>query len=252
MERMKWEDNVKQTLEKRAITPSDNSWNVLSARLDAVETRKNRTKFWWMGVAASFIGVVFMMTMFLKDNTTMVQKPVVVDREHKIDAPSIPVEKPIPREQVVQSNDDVEAPIAVDKNNDKSESLAKQPNKEPTRKQNLSVAENETEQLLQPMEVAEQSETLDGRKASEVVAQINELKDQGHSVTDAQIDALLSEAQKEIAFQTGIRDGRTAFNANALLEEVESDLERSFRNKVFEALKTGYETVKTAVAERNN
>ena len=41
-------------------------------------------------------------------------------------------------------------------------------------------------------------------------------------------------------------------DANALLQSVEDDLEQSFRAKVFDAIKSGYESVKTAVAERNN
>ena len=41
-------------------------------------------------------------------------------------------------------------------------------------------------------------------------------------------------------------------NAHALLQDVEDDLEQSFRSKVFQALKENYITVKTAVAQRNN
>ena len=41
-------------------------------------------------------------------------------------------------------------------------------------------------------------------------------------------------------------------DANALLQDVEEDLQQSFRSKVFEALQSGYESVITAVAERNN
>ena len=49
-----------------------------------------------------------------------------------------------------------------------------------------------------------------------------------------------------------IREGMKTVDANALLQDVESDLQQSFRNKIFEALKNSYETIKTAVAERNN
>ena len=41
-------------------------------------------------------------------------------------------------------------------------------------------------------------------------------------------------------------------SAEDLLLSVEDDLEKSFRTKAFEALKSSFETVKTAVADRNN
>jgi len=39
--------------------------------------------------------------------------------------------------------------------------------------------------------------------------------------------------------------------ANALLESVEQELDQSFRSKVLEAIKTSYNSVKTAIATRN-
>ena len=41
-------------------------------------------------------------------------------------------------------------------------------------------------------------------------------------------------------------------DAEALLENVEAELDQSFRNKVFEAIKSSYNSVKTAVAQRND
>ena len=46
--------------------------------------------------------------------------------------------------------------------------------------------------------------------------------------------------------KTGVVDARL------LLENVEADLEKSFRDKVFEALKSNFNFVKTAVAQRND
>ena len=62
----------------------------------------------------------------------------------------------------------------------------------------------------------------------------------------------MKDAEKAI-FKEKIKNTNTqTFDADALLQDVEADLQQSFRAKVFEALKSSYETVKTAVAERNN
>ena len=84
------------------------------------------------------------------------------------------------------------------------------------------------------------------------MAQVKNLKDKNQEVSDAAIDALLLQAQKEIRFEKLYNKTIGVVDANLLLEEVENDLDQSFRSKVFEAIKASYGTVKTAVAQRNN
>ena len=71
-------------------------------------------------------------------------------------------------------------------------------------------------------------------------------------MADAEIDALLNAAQKEIELKKLYNEATNKVDANALLQSVEDDLERSFRARVFEMLRSGYQELKTAVAERNN
>ena len=122
----------------------------------------------------------------------------------------------------------------------------------PPKQQNAAIAKNENQESFESVEIVSQKESLEDQKVSEIVAQINELKSKGQTVTDADIDALLEKAQREITFQTILKEDTRTVDASALLQDVESDLQKSFRNKIFEALKNSYETVKTAVAERNN
>jgi hypothetical protein len=65
---------------------------------------------------------------------------------------------------------------------------------------------------------------------------------------DTEIDALLSEAQ----LQMDSDKIKRSVNANSLLQDVEADLEQSFRDKVFESIKTNFKKVRTAVVDRNN
>ncbi len=249
---MKWEDNIKEALENRTIKSSDASWAALADRLDAADKTKNKTSFWWMGIAATVVGILFAVTVFFNANPTDIRKPVIVDTQQQVKDPILPMEQAPPQYQLVETHQDVESVEPFEK-----ESANKKPEKKqkivmPTTKQNLTIAKNQKKETYEPLEIIPQKETLEDKKVSEIVAQINDLKSKGQTITDADIDALLFQAQKEIAFQTILKDGTITVNASALLQDVETDLQQSFRNKIFEALKSSYETVKTAVAERNN
>ena len=93
---------------------------------------------------------------------------------------------------------------------------------------------------------------LEDLRVKQEVDKIQELKNEGELVTDDYIEALLKQGQKEITLQKIYKELTKTVDADALLQDVETDIQQSFRNKVFEALKTSYNTVKTAVAERNN
>ena len=64
------------------------------------------------------------------------------------------------------------------------------------------------------------------------------------------VEALLNNARREIETQRIINNPKV--DATALLEDVEWELEESFRDKVFDALGEGYNKVRTAVSERND
>jgi|GEM_PF-6899774 len=79
------------------------------------------------------------------------------------------------------------------------------------------------------------------------------MKAKNIDVTDADIDVLLKEAQKEIIRNRIYNKTTSVVDANALFQDVEAELNQSsFRNKVFEALKSSCNSVKTAVAHRND
>jgi guanylate kinase len=85
-----------------------------------------------------------------------------------------------------------------------------------------------------------------------LLRKIQKLQQENKAVSNEEIETLLAAAQKEITMQKLYDEVTNTVDANVLLQSVEDDLEQSFRDKVFSAIKSGYETVKTAVAERNN
>ena len=81
---------------------------------------------------------------------------------------------------------------------------------------------------------------------------IENIKETSTIQLDREVDSLLKLASKQLTTNKLIKEAGKTVDANALLEEVQDDMGQSFRSRVFEALKDSYETVKTAVAQRNN
>ncbi|WP_372752186.1 hypothetical protein [Mariniflexile sp.] len=240
MEPNKFENSIKEKLEARRLQPSKEAWAKLSGRLEQTVERKNNKAFWWLGIAASVVGVMFVAFQLL--NTEEVT-PVVVD------APTVIQQKdntPV----VVET---VEAPKEVLK----EETLIKPRSKYIIENHTVVAAEEkvvpeETSKVSIPTVVIQEKLTFEEQKIQDVVAKVQHMKNQNQEVTDAAIDALLFEAQKEIRLQRMYNINTGIVDATILLQEVESDLDQSFRNKVFDAIKASYNSIKTAVAQRNN
>ena len=84
-----------------------------------------------------------------------------------------------------------------------------------------------------------------------MVAQVELLENNNISISNTEIDSLLRKAQDEILTDK-IFNQEGKVDALALLNEVEGELDISFREQIFESLKTGFLKVRTAVADRNN
>lgn len=233
-----WDNHIKESLEKRQLQPSQDAWSKLQSRLESEEKRKSNKTFWWLGLAASIVGIVFISTLFFNKNeqptnNIVVTPKTVIEAENNTKQPDIINEQPIEIVEQIKEQPKQNQPIPSDKIQDKQQ-----------------LVETTNIELEKPKE--DIINTFEDEKLKEVVAKIQDLKNANDVVTEDEIDALLKDAEKAI-FKEKIKNTNTqTFDADALLQDVEEDLQQSFRAKVFEALKSSYETVKTAVAERNN
>ena len=233
-----WDNHIKESLEKRQLQPSPEAWSKLQNRLESEEKRKSNKSFWWLGLAASIIGIVFISTLFFNKNEQPTNNVVETPK------PVIEAEKNIKQLDVI-----TEQPIEI------VEQSKEQPKQNQTIhssqiKNNQNIVETKTNES----EIPKQQPVIsfEDEKLKEVVAQIQELKNTNEAVTEDDIDALLKEAEQAIFKEKIKRANTQTVDADALLQDVEADLQQSFRDRVFEALKSSYETVKTAVADRNN
>ncbi|MEP2936810.1 MAG: hypothetical protein ABJM06_00345 [Gilvibacter sp.] len=256
---LKFEENIKDSLAKRSIEPSAGSWNKLSAKLDA-DAGKKRTSVWW-AIAAGFVGLVLIGTLLFKgDGDTkqpeLVQQEVpkeIIESEKKEVSPKTQVAletleelEKTPQENVLvdqtsENNSTKNTTVAVNQTLEKSEEK---------------LIENTPIATPIKIEVADidpvSNKTELENKVDQVVNQILDLQAQNSNVSEAEVAALLDAAQKDLEAKSLINPLTQKVDAMALLDQVEFDLERSFRDKVFNALGDGFNKIRTAMAERNN
>ncbi|WP_426429368.1 hypothetical protein ACPX19_07370 [Winogradskyella sp. HB-48] len=255
---IKFEEQLKDKLEKRSLQPSAESWAKLSQRLDADEKKSRTPWFWWMGIAAAVIITLTVVVQTLGTNDTEEILPQIVEQDTKEDTNKV--------EQSI-TTDITEVKLASESNEPETSS-EQESNKNQTEIINYkSVAKSQTKSQLAIDEKVDETITSNiinsknEQKAiieeavidKAVVAQaLKDLNTEKTTVTDREVDSLLKVASKELFKDKLQKETSRTVDAKSLLEDVEDDMGQSFRSKVFEALKDSYETVKTAVAQRNN
>lgn len=258
-----FENDLKEKLEQRRLQPSANAWETLQSRLETNQVKKSNKTFWWLGIAASFVGILIVSSLFFNKNQSETIEPILVDTE-EFQEPEIN-NKAIftnnTEQQVVSEKTDKEKKTSkILKNTAEKSSelrLVIQQNQKAlikeTNKETVSLIETEKQNDIKKEDnKAVTKLSFEDLKLLEVVAQVQELKKINNIVSDAEINALLDQAQKDIALHKLYNETTKKVDANALLQSVEDDLEQSFRDRAFKAIKSGYHYVKTSVAERNN
>ncbi|MFC0602985.1 hypothetical protein [Winogradskyella pulchriflava] len=256
---IKFEEQLKDKLEKRTLSPSADGWAKLSDRLDAEEKKSKSPWFWWVGIAA---GVLIMLAIIVQasgskgiQDTT----PKLVEEEktieHKIDdlQPNLneanPTELAIEDEQI-ETEENIEETVKKPEIIDYKSVI----DKKPKAKTQL-VDHSKSEDAQETNEVNKDRQALINQteiNKNAVVQAIKDFKAENTTVTDREVDSLLKLASKELFKAKLQKETSKTVDADDLLMSVQDEMGQSFRSKVYEALKDSYETVKTAVAERNN
>ncbi|MEE1962342.1 hypothetical protein V1387_06575 [Allomuricauda taeanensis] len=244
----KLEKHIKEKLEERTIAPSSGAWDKIASQLDA-EPKKKGSKWQVYAMAASFVGILLLSMLFMNKEEAIPEIQVVEEKVDQIDtekknetqSPRQELTKTLPvQEETKVVNSDLE-PMPEENPKGFTDEL---PISQPV------LAQEETKQLEQDKLIKE-SDALITQKVEEVVAQVQHMEGLNRGVSDAEVDSLLREAQKQImADKLFPKNG--SVDAMTLLAEVEEELDESFRDQIFDALKEGYFKLRTAVADRNN
>ncbi len=269
---IKLEDNIKEQFKNHTIEPSSKSWDALASKLDKEQIAKESSTLWWK-IAASIVGLVLVGSLlFMNSNKTVEDSLVTVPKTTNQQELNTPLLEEISPAQI--ENNTVVSQES--KTEDAVPSIELQPNIEKAIPQDaiakeevvavqtpnsvLALQSTITEDSIAQSRIALNQEvpvntiTADpiDTKVLEVVATITAMEQNNQTLTESEINALLLAAQKDLKVNQIVDPVTNTVDANDLLLDVEFELERSFRDKVFDALGDGYKKIRTAVAERNN
>ncbi|MEZ2415338.1 hypothetical protein ACA086_10260 [Muriicola sp. E247] len=241
MAKNRFDNKIREVLDERTINPSKDSWSVIETHLGSAKTTK-RGAYWKYAVAAGFIGIVFISIFLLSpeaDETIPGNEVVNSTNETERDVPAIMEEEPSELKSViaVQSESENETSYKPEQQMEMNSEIAEV------------SQEYKEENIQQSAKEILQAEKLE-IKIAEVVAQVAILEETKGVVSDEVIDSLLMEAQAELLNKRPIQN-YDRVDALALLADVEEEVNRSFRDQLFEKLKDGYLKVRTAIAYRN-
>lgn len=220
MERNNFEQQAKEKLSNREIAPSAQAWDRLDAMLSVQEKPKKKMTWWY--VAASVTGLLLVGTLFF--NTS---------EESNVIAPS--------QEIVVTSTED-------------KDSVTTQPSIEPTNEISVqpksAVATNVSKVTNNAI-----STTKTNHQELSINNQITTINNQISATTEnnATHQAIAAIEENVQVVPTVIqKKQKIQVNPSTLLSQVDGELELSFREKVIAKVNKNYQTVKVALANRNN
>lgn len=246
MEPSKFENHIRKQIEEREIPPSSDAWLKLAHRLDEMPSKQpKKNAYFWYVIAACLVGLILLsVVLFNVTNTTRESNIQVVEDEMRAI-------------EAIEDHQMIEA-----KSNNVEVVSAGSVSEEITGNQvdNVSVKVAEKEEVTTQLEDVSNEEQVPlygspeeiiNSKVLQVLAQVDALEQDNEMLTDAEVDSLLRMAQAEL-LKAKLFQSDYSVDARALLSEAENELDKSFREEIFESLKVGFLKVRTAVADRNN
>jgi len=230
MEQNKLENEFRNKLNQREINPSESSWDRLDAMLTVAEEKKPVRSYSWIYIAASIIGFAFLGTFFFNQsdkNVNVESNEVVIENNQKVE----PIQKEA--NSIIPSNSQTESIAVI--------SEVKNEKKNPQAKKSPIINQN---QIAQNSD----SDSLTTRLKSTQSIQETEQFASSNSNNNS-VDEMLAAVQTDP--KAAISKTAVKVNPNTLLSQVDGELELSFREKVINKVNKNYQSVKVALANRN-
>lgn len=230
MEQNRLENEFRNKLNQREINPSENSWDRLDAMLTVAEEKKPIRRYSWIYIAASIIGFAFLGTFFFTQSNkigTIESNEVVIENNLKV--------KPIQKEthSIIPSNSQTESIAVIPE--------VKKVKKNPRAIKSTITNQNQLAQNSNSDSLMTKWKSAQSNKVTEQVASSNS--------NNSSVDEMLAAVQT--APKAAISKTAVKVNPNTLLSQVDGELELSFREKVINKVNKNYQSVKVALANRN-
>ena len=236
MEPNNFEKDFREKLNQRKIEPSNKAWDRLDAMLTVAEEKKPKRKNKWLYIAASIVGFLLVGTFFFNQKKTIETPKIEVVTKGNIHKDSVvkPGLNPINpvKEEIVISEKGSNLNSGNSKN--KTNISKQKPNQ---------ITVNESNQIAESSVISQKNQQTQSGNNQISVSEMpkNETTDQ-----------LLNAAEKSVVAENSAKPkAKIKINANDLLNQVDGELELSFREKVITKVNKNYQTVKVALANRN-
>ena len=255
---LKREERMKQLLEERSIEPSADAWERLEKKLDENTNSRSGSYLLWLGLAAASIILLVMLRIYPKGDENL-NVPVIVDTVDEEKEPVIVEDVVVENEdsnnaesETLTSTEPIEEEVALESPSEKKDEkvIVQKPEKvetalalKETKNTELKLAENVNGEVV-PEEVQVEEQI--------VIAENQPSEQQAKEISTDELDDMLERARIRLDLKKQGQSVNEGSSAQALLNDVELDLDRSLRDRVIRTLVSGYKSVKTAVAERNN
>lgn len=232
MEPNKLENEIREKLGKREIQPSAQAWDRLDAMLSVQESKIEKKPFPWLRIVAGIVLFLGVSYFFLDSNEEMILQN--------------------------NSNDVVNKEVNESSNNEVGKTNIIESNKAIIDEKNSSVAYSESKAKV---EVQNEKRKRLNNSISKSSSSVEE-KDNQVAYTDKKNETKNSEEKSEqIIIQDNkqvvaevkatVEKPKLKVDPSALLDQVDGEIQLTFRQKVMKTVTKGYKEAKEAVASRN-
>ena len=232
----KFEKKAKDVLERRTIAPSKDAWIQLNNKLEQSD-KKRKLSVWWLGVAATLVGVMLAITLFNKEE--VLPENTIVNQEKNQQNK----EKPTITKNKIEENLENKPLVNVNEESENSKLKTEAPktlitNKKKKPEQHLATVNHKNKE--------ENNNQLINQISENTVAEVSK-----EQINLDEANQLLENAMNQFSVDD-YKNVTEKINANDLLEEVEMTSEKSLKHRLFHVVKSGYETVKSTVVSSDN
>lgn len=262
--------DIKDILEERRMEVSEHSWEKLAGQLDANDQKKRRKKFYYPYAACLALIISAIVFMFMKNGgnsttETIVDTEEVIKQDKESKTPIIlkdKIDTKVFKEALVQSGGTKQQQQIETTATEKVQPIGSQ-----SKKQLTAALQKEVQNTVVVTKIDTFPKEIIPKKLENVIVQKEVVLDRDKElkasiaalsakenvqITFQEIDQLLKEAQESLK-QLDVKKEDTAVlrfaTADELLNDVEYELDMSFKQKVFELIKEKVKKRNTVVVE---
>jgi len=243
MEPNSFEKDFRDKLNERKIEPSNKAWDRLNAMLSVAEEKKpitidsnKKSKRKWLYIAASFIGFLLVGTLFFNQNKNAVEVPKTVVVEKEIQKES--VTKP-----AINNIDSIKTENAIAEKT--SEQVSEQASAKQEKANNQisnKTNKNESNQIAESSIIIKNNQEKQSASNQVLITE---------NAKNSNVDQLLETAENKVLAESSTKKAKVKINASDLLNQVDGELELSFREKMITKVNKNFQDVKVALSNRN-